>query len=515
MRDMTKTKLTKEEIAKRAEEYDNSRPIDVWRVSDYPEVKSARDHIHSEIKATGKIKPQHANKYRKHVNAVILDLFVANQFDSTRYVGYSRNSNKYKIGSRYKSLFFSYRVTKTVVDFLIAHDYAEGPKGFRRDVKPRQSRLRATDKLINLVENKYKVALPMIKRDENEEIIILRDAAKKDIEYEDTKITIQMRENLKFINRSLERHAVLLYVTDKELQKINERLRGDPTKGAIDFTQKRLRRKFNNCSFKQGGRFYDGWWHNLPREYRKYIRLNDKDIVELDYSGLHINMLYAIEKLPMPEGDVYKLDGYSNDDTFREFVKKLLQAMINAPDRDKARKGLHEDVHRKKELELPLEVGSTKGKDIFPLMDAFAQKHEKISNYFCTGKGIDLQYFDSQMAEKVMLHFAKMSHYPILPVHDSFIIHHGLEKELKEAMEEAFFDLFGVRCKVDLKYNSIVERQREGSGEPEECKLSARELIERISEEGEYGTYFRLLNQHRKYSKKQRSNTPRTADNTA
>ena len=90
------------------------------------------------------------------------------------------------------------------------------------------------------------------------------------------------------------------------------------------------------------------------RRFGKYIRLNDKDIVELDYSGLHINMLYAIEKLPMPEGDVYKLDGYSNDDTFREFVKKLLQAMINAPNREKARRGLHEDVHWKKEIDLQL-----------------------------------------------------------------------------------------------------------------------------------------------------------------
>ena len=93
-------------------------------------------------------------------------------------------------------------------------------------------------------------------------------------------------------------------------------------------------------------------------------------------------------------------------------------------------------------------------------MDAFETKHNKIIHYFNTGKGIDLQYLDSQMAEKVMLHFAKMG-YPALPMHDSFILHHGLEKELKEQMHKAFRHLFGVECKIDLKYNTIEERQKE------------------------------------------------------
>ena len=81
-------------------------------------------------------------------------------------------------------------------------------------------------------------------------------------------------------------------------------------------------------------------------------------------------------------------------------------------------------------------------------------------------------------------------------------------------MEEAFFDLFGVKCGVDLKYNSIVERQKEDSGEPEECNLSAKELSELVSEHGEYGTYFRLLNQHRKYITMQSANPQRITNNS-
>ena len=125
---MVRSKLSKAQQIDKAKEYDNSRPIDVWRVSDYPEVKSATGHLHAEMKARGKIKPQFSNDYRDHMRAVVLDLFVLNQSDPTRYIGYSRRSDVYSGGSRYKALFFSYRMTINVIDFLVEHGYAEGEK---------------------------------------------------------------------------------------------------------------------------------------------------------------------------------------------------------------------------------------------------------------------------------------------------------------------------------------------------------------------------------------------------
>ena len=41
-----------------------------------------------------------------------------------------------------------------------------------------------------------------------------------------------------------------------------------------------------------------------------------------------------------------------------------------------------------------------------------------------------------------MLHFAAMDA-PALPVHDSFIMHHGYGGELEEAMRRTFYDRFG------------------------------------------------------------------------
>jgi len=51
--------------------------------------------------------------------------------------------------------------------------------------------------------------------------------------------------------------------------------------------------------------------------------------------------------------------------------------------------------------------------------------------------GLRLQRFDSDIAEKVLLHFAK-SGIAILPLHDSFLMHNGYEASLKPIMRFAF-----------------------------------------------------------------------------
>lgn len=497
-----KPKASPEEILQKAEELNNSRPLDVWRVSEHPEVKEVISILFQEMNSQKLVNKRYADRLRRNLIAVVLDLYVAYLSEPKLYIGYSRDRNNYGKGSRYKALFLSYEHLIKSVDFLIDNQYAENVPGYRHPDAPfksRSSRLRATEKLIDLFRRK-KVKPGMMKKDENEPLIILRDENKQPIGYEETEETKRMTENLKAINKALEKWAVLLYVTDEKLKEINERQKKDPDpekRGPIDFTNKRLRRVFNNGRWDQGGRFFGGWWQNIPREYRKYIRLDDKHVVECDYSGLHINMLYAMEKLPMPKGDVYHLPGHSNDQTFRKFVKQLLLIMVNAESRKKARKAIHSAVHLEKSLELPPEIPSTKKADLDPVMDAFEKKHEKIRHYFCTGKGIDLQNLDSKMAEKVMLRFVRFvgMTYAILPLHDSFVIHHGLEETLKETMENAFLEMFGCPIRVDLKYNSLEKwrEERPPNPRPRPLKVNFKKIA---AERVPYSIYHSLLDEH-------------------
>jgi|OpeIllAssembly_1097287.scaffolds.fasta_scaffold349666_2 hypothetical protein len=72
----------------------------------------------------------------------------------------------------------------------------------------------------------------------------------------------------------------------------------------------------------------------------------------------------------MPAGDVYHLTGYSNDQTFRNFVKQLLLIMLTAEIRETARRAIHSAEHLEKSLELPPGFPSTKKPDFDPVMDA-------------------------------------------------------------------------------------------------------------------------------------------------
>lgn len=486
------TDVDEETKRQRAEALDNSRPLYMWRLSEFPAAKGAINHIFNELVDAGIVKKRYRKKWRDLTRAILLDLYVAHQTDPEMYVSYSRNPNSYKVGSRYGSFFLSWSILAQLIEYLVSNGYVEHILGFQNTKDPsksRVSRMRATPKLVRIFRDEYQVAEPMIRHNPDEQVIILRDAGEKDIEYQDTPEIIQMRENVHLINKNLEKHAILLFVKDTELEKLQKRLNRK-----LNFSDKRVRRIFNNSSWYQGGRFFGGWWQNVPREYRKYIRINGKDVVECDYSGLHINMLYVQSGLAMPAGDVYQLPGYSNDKTFRDFVKRLLLIMINASDRAAARKAIHHEVHFKRSLVLPDEIPSTKAVDLDPLMNAFETKHTAIKGYFCTGVGIDLQNKDSKIAEQVLLRFSEMG-YAILPMHDSFILHHGLEAELREAMEEAFKEMFGVSCKVDLKYNSIHERHKEHSSCSGECNLPLRQIYNKYQQ---YSRHETLLAEHRK-----------------
>jgi hypothetical protein len=61
-----------------------------------------------------------------------------------------------------------------------------------------------------------------------------------------------------------------------------------------------------------------------------------------------------------------------------------------------------------------------------------------------------LQRLDSDIAEKVLLHFAK-SGIAILPLHDSFLMHNGYEASLEPVMRSAFEEVVGASPKIDRK----------------------------------------------------------------
>ncbi|MFZ9080527.1 MAG: hypothetical protein ACO23H_18485 [Alphaproteobacteria bacterium] len=80
----------------------------------------------------------------------------------------------------------------------------------------------------------------------------------------------------------------------------------------VRMNQRSLYRVFNDPTLKTGGRFYGGWWQNIPKSLRRYLVIDGKRTIELDYANHHPTILYLKEGLEPP------IDGYSDPSIARQ-----------------------------------------------------------------------------------------------------------------------------------------------------------------------------------------------------
>jgi hypothetical protein len=316
----------------------------------------------------------------------------------------------------------------------------------------RLTRYVATDRLLSLFANEELRVLPVIvPQYKDPELIKIRvkeaDTAgvirKRSLTLSETGDTKRMQVNLERINKALSLHWYDLEIPDDELTDLQRRLADDPVdERTIRMDQRSLHRVFNDPELQTGGRFYGGWWQNIPKEYRHHLAVNGKKMVELDYSNQHPSILYAQAAEIRPAdcyADVVPSSSLPQDVTKKELrsaVKAAFNAMLNSP----------RPLRQPPKGVRPSQFGLN-WREFSEVIIAF---HEPIAHHFYTGVGLRLQRLDSDIAEKVMLHFAEHN-IAILPLHDSFLMHHEYEATLAPVMEAAFKDVVGTAPKIDRK----------------------------------------------------------------
>jgi hypothetical protein len=398
-------------------------------------------------------------KLRISLKKIIMDsVSQTNKSAKNRWASIHLNRSHYS-SSRYQNSNITYRIH-------VERAYKGMLKlGYLRQVKaglntPRVkylTRYEATEKLVSLFQVNQLGVLEVEKSIiENEELIRLRievNGERKLVDYAETTNTLLMRDNLSFINSILTQQWIDLELTDAEFIKLEddihqrslERREGE---GRLRLQDRRLYRVFNSSNFDAGGRFYGGWWQIIPSIYRQRILINGKRTEELDFANLHPTILYAQKTLPLIE-DAYSVSlkpqnipENSHPSHFRKVIKSAFNAMLNAN---------HEILNSPRDLKL-----SDWGVSWNQLVDAILKKHRPIASEFFKGTGLKLQYVDSQIAEELMMTFAKENGLvPLLPVHDSFICHHGYKKDVKELMTNIFKRRYGVRIVIKESEKNI------------------------------------------------------------
>lgn len=425
----------------------NARDFEIHRTSTAPEVAKAIDSLCSEF---GKF----TDKFKTHLRVLVCDLYHNYKGNKERYlnVGLSKELGKFKLIRRYNRFEIGYRLLKESVDFLRGGDYIEYKQGYRREgfANGFQTRIRATEKLIVFLELEHHVTEQMVHIYQSQELIIRKQKPiKKKIttknrqgkainlnvkiklldEYNDTNHTKRWRN-------TLERYNALLDSTYLDIDLASylpSKKRKRPL--FIDLSRKRVRRIFSNGNFTSGGRFYGGWWQGTPSDMRPYILINGRHVVEHDFSGMHIHILYALKGKRLSDLGLlpYKVSKDDDPERKRPYYKKLLLAAVNADSKSGCISAIKKDIKKNPE-DYP--EGDY---DLRDLLEEIISYHPEINEFLCSDKGLYSQYVDSCIAYRVIKEMTDKN-IPVLCIHDSFIGSDNHADDLLHCMKRAYVE---------------------------------------------------------------------------
>ena len=405
---------------------ENAPRLDVYLYSEHPKVIKAVGFVVDEL-----FKParKERRKYWKTARMLITNLWESANASNNPWRSLSRDKSAYLEGTRYNKLYITYLLVK-VVDRLIELGYIEQIKGKYNSATGfgRASRIKATEKLLELVRIRDIFSVLAPNPEDNSETIILKDKNKKLVDYKDFERTDTAREELRLINELLAKTK--LEVSKKALKDTE----------LVVLTRKKVFRVFNNDDFSAGGRVYGGFWQQIKREYRSTIKINGESVTELDYKANHPSMIYRLSTdKPIPS-DCYTVNGFN-----RDIAKKAIMMMINNETKEAAVNALAPDIRKK------LGIAFTK-KDSKKVIESLEELHEPILPFLYDPKlGMTLQSIEGEIAVDILFTLMKED-IPCLPLHDSFIVAVTHRERLRAAMIYSYKKHINQEPIIDMKY---------------------------------------------------------------
>ncbi|KGO99771.1 hypothetical protein [Novilysobacter defluvii] len=240
--------------------------------------------------------------------------------------------------------------------------------------------------------------------------------------------------------------APLAHQLRAEMVEINEWLAqadlgwaGCEVSDGVDLGQRYLRRIFNDGSLERGGRLFNGFWQELKKEARQdLLRIEGRPVASLDFAQLAVRLAYGQVGVEPPTGDLYGVPGVGAS---REGVKKVFNALLAA---DK--------------LPTRMPQGT---RQLFPrwvkiedVIKAISLRHPALVPLFGTAQALVHQNMESRVVVKALLALKERG-VIALPVHDCLLVKDEHASLGREALEEAFRDITGVRGRVEVELPKV------------------------------------------------------------
>ncbi len=325
--------------------------------------------------------------------------------------------------SRYKQKLFSPAAKKKAAENLEAYGYIKFRRGGKDPssfvpgvisiVKPTEKLRAVYDEVI---DSPFNVVSPF---EDCRELVVLKDAAKRLVDYADNDFTRSVRELLNRVNRINHSHQWCYEHRNGEIVDIQP-------------SSLTLSRQFRESSFKVYGRFHCEA-QGLRKSERWSITIDEQDTVELDFIAMMPTLAYAWAGQNSAELDawVYKGDPYVLDGYKRELVKKAFLTCLNTKSRSEAAKSLlSEEV-----------FGDSKETAYF--IDSLIAKHSRIKHIFFREAWMQLNFEESQIMSFVLDVCAGFKK-PVLAMHDGVVCREVDKGMIANIMRNAFEQRLGV-----------------------------------------------------------------------
>ncbi len=225
-----------------------------------------------------------------------------------------------------------------------------------------------------------------------------------------------------------------------------------------------LRKVYNNASFAAGGRSYVIGEGNkiMARTFRKKIKINGEDTVEIDFKSLHPSLIAEICDVTLPDGfDPYgiEMDGYDKQ-ALRKICKIAFLCMFNAKDFNQALAAVTHELRSLKDEETEQHLPTqwkAEGKvppviEVKLILQNLAEHNMYAADWMFSGRGVNLQNIDSQIMDLIIQQFMDVDEF-VLPVHDSIIVQQRLQGFGENSMRVAYKQVLGSdnNCRLEVK----------------------------------------------------------------
>lgn len=465
-------------MEERSNEYQNSKLVDYNRWSRHINV----DELVNSLKCI--IDSRKYKDYLVNMKVIVINLYHAYIVDPAMHTSYFGNKNRYKFISRYnpnKLITSDYFIG--AIERLVTHGYVAKKRGahlydeVNKEYYGYTNKMKATQKLIDLFAL-YELTPDMIEKyDYRSDLIRMKDLPyyrhyinrkgkkakvkiKEPCDYEDSRYTDALNKAVYEYNRLLDKTYIDIdtdCISDEDRKALIEkassrRFRRRRNNTSLDLSQKNVYRVFNNRNFKNGGRYYGSWWMGCPGVLRKYIYLDGEPTVELDFSGMHIHLLYARRGINYaePYQDPYSL---RVNDPERDLNKLILLTAINAETVQAAVNSTYRQLLDSNEL-VKYDLIEKPKIAIRNRLMLLKEKHYVIADDITKGKGIELQYYDSSILAKLIKHYTKLN-VPLLTIHDSLICQRRYANFVKDKMWQYYYEILTREVKLRVDYKSI------------------------------------------------------------